>query len=361
MNRSVDEIEKLREQIDALDDELLALINRRAALARQIGDLKQGAPAYRPERENEILRRMTKTNPGPLAPERVSAVFREVISACRGMEGAIRVAYLGPEGTFSEQAARKQFGHAVQTMPEPTVDEVFRRCESGAAEFSVVPVENSTEGVVGRSLDLLLVTPLKICAEIELRVQQNVLSREADLRSVQRVYSHAQSLAQCNGWLSQHLPNAERMQVASNAEAARRASGEPGAAAIAAEAAAAVYGLQVLARSIEDDPNNTTRFLVLGNLEPAPSGNDRTSLVMSAENKPGAVHALLSPLAVNRVSMTRIESRPSRAMRSALWEYVFFIDVEGHQKDERVAATLAELRQKAPFLKILGSYPAAVV
>ena len=360
MNKPVNEIEKLRAEIDALDDELLALVNRRAALARRIGDLKEGAPAYRPERENEILRRMTNANPGPLAADRVSAVFREVISACRGMEEAIRVAYLGPEGTFSEQALRKQFGHAVEAMPETTVDEVFRRCESGAVEFSVVPVENSTEGVVGRSLDLLLVTPLKICAEIELRVQQNLLSCESGMRTVMRVYSHAQSLAQCNGWLSQHLPNAERVQVVSNAEAARRAGSEPGAAAIAAEAAAVFYGLRVLARSIEDNPNNTTRFLVLGNLEPAPSGNDRTSLVMSAENKPGAVHALLSPLAVNCVSMTRIESRPSRAMRSALWEYVFFIDLEGHQKDARVAAALVELRQKAPFLKVLGSYPAAV-
>jgi chorismate mutase / prephenate dehydratase len=360
VNKSVDEIDKLRAEIDALDDELLSLVNRRAAHARRIGDLKAGASAYRPEREIEILRRVTNANPGPLAAERVSAVFREVISACRGMEAAIRVAYLGPEGTFSEQAARKQFGYAVETMPAPTVDEVFRRCESGAVEFSVVPVENSTEGAVGRSLDLLLLTPLKICGEIELRVQQNLLSREPELRDLKRVYSHAQSLAQCNGWLSQHLPSAERIPVVSNAEAARRAGSEPGAAAIAAEAAASHYGLRVLARSIEDDPNNTTRFLVLGNLEPAPSGNDRTSLVMSAENKPGAVHALLSPLAVNRVSMTRIESRPSRAMRSALWEYVFFIDVEGHQQDERVAATLAELRQKAPFLKVLGSYPAAV-
>jgi len=360
VNKSVDEIDKLRAEIDALDDELLALVNRRAARARRIGDLKAGAPAYRPEREIEILRRVTNANPGPLAAERVSAVFREVISACRSMEAAIRVAYLGPEGTFSEQATRKQFGDAVEAMPAPTVDEVFRRCESGAVEYSVVPVENSTEGAVGRSLDLLLVTPLKICGEIELRVQQYLLSRDAELRDVKRVYSHAQSLAQCNGWLSQHLPNAERVQEVSNAQAARRASGESGTAAIAPEAAASRYGLRVLARSIEDDPNNTTRFLVLGNLEPAPSGNDRTSLVMSAENKPGAVHALLSPLAVNRVSMTRIESRPSRAMRSALWEYVFFIDVEGHQQDERVAATLAELRQKAPFLKVLGSYPAAV-
>lgn len=354
------EIEKLRSQIDAIDDELLALVNRRADHARRIGELKAGGSAYRPEREADILRRMIKTNPGPLGGERVAAVFREVISGCRGMETAICVAYLGPEGTFSEQAVRKQFGQAAQALPGVSVDEVFRQCESGAVQFAVVPVENSTEGAVGRTLDLLLVTPLRICGEVELRVHQNLMARGADLKAIRRVYSHAQSLAQCNAWLNQNLPSAERVPVASNAEAARLAAEQEGSAAIAGAAASERYGLQLLARSIEDEPNNTTRFLVLGNLECAPSGDDRTSMVMSAENKPGAVHALLSPLAANGVSMTRIESRPSRAMRDALWEYVFFIDVQGHQKDARVAAALAELRKQAPFLKVLGSYPAAV-
>jgi len=355
-----DDIDKLRGEIDRLDDELLGLLQRRAALARRIGALKGGAPAYRPERESEILRRVAAQARDPLPAESVTRVFREIISACRALEEEIRVAYLGPEGTFSEQAVRKHFGGAVEAGAAATIDEVFRRCESGAAQFAVVPAENSTEGAVGRTLDLLLVTPLRICGEIELRVQQNLMARGTDLRAVKRVYSHAQSLAQCNAWLNQNLPGAERVPVGSNAEAARRAGEEPGAGAIAGEAAAARYKLEVLALSIEDDPNNTTRFLVLGPLDPAPTGRDRTSLVMSAENKPGAVHALLNPLAQNRVSMTRIESRPSRAMRSALWEYVFFIDLEGHQKDERVAAALAELRQKAPFLKVLGSYPAAV-
>jgi chorismate mutase/prephenate dehydratase len=239
------------------------------------------------------------------------------------------------------------------------VDEAFRRAESGETQFTVVPVENSTEGAVGRTLDLLLLTPLRICAEIELRVQQNLLSNEAKPSEIRRVYSHAQSLAQCNGWLAQHLPAAERVPVASNAEAARRASTEQNAAAIAGEAAGERYKLSVLARSIEDDPNNTTRFLVLGMLEAARTGRDRTSLAMTAENKPGAVHALLTPLATHRVSMTRIESRPSRA-RSSLWEYAFFIDIEGHQSDAPVAQAIAELRQKAPYLKILGSYPTAV-
>jgi chorismate mutase/prephenate dehydratase len=352
-----DEIEKLRAQIDRLDDELAALVQRRAGLAQKIGTLKQGAPAYRPERESQILQRVSKAR-GPLSGERVTAVFREIISACRGLEEAIRVSYLGPEGTFSEQAVRKHFGRAVEALPAASVDEAFRRCESGAAQFTVVPVENSTEGAVGRTLDLLIATPLRICGEIELRVQQNLMSRAEKISAVNKIYSHAQSLAQCNGWLSQNLPGVERVPVTSNAEAARRAAGEPGAAAIAGEAAAERYQLGVLARAIEDDPNNTTRFLVLGSLEAGPTGRDRTSLVMSAENKPGAVHALLTPLAQHRVSMTRIESRPARA-RSALWEYVFFIDVEGHQDDEPVARALAELKRLAPYLKILGSYPAA--
>ena len=352
-----DEIEKLRKEIDALDDELAALLQRRAGLAQKIGSLKQGAPAYRPERESQILQRVSKAR-GPLSGERVTAVFREIISACRGLEEEIRVSYLGPEGTFSEQAVRKHFGRAVDALPAASVDEAFRRCESGAAQFTVVPVENSTEGAVGRTLDLLIATPLRICGEIELRVHQNLMSRAGEISSVKKIYSHAQSLAQCNGWLSQNLPGVERVPVTSNAEAARRAADEPGAAAIAGEAAAERYQLGVLARSIEDDANNTTRFLVLGSLETGPTGRDRTSLVMSAENKPGAVHALLTPLAQHRVSMTRIESRPAR-MRSALWEYVFFIDVEGHQADEPVARALAELKRLAPYLKILGSYPAA--
>jgi len=354
-----EDIDKLRGEIDGVDAELLALLQRRARLAQRIGTLKGGAPAYRPERESAILRRVAAQAGAPLAAEAATRVFREIISACRGLEEDLRVAYLGPEGTFSEQAVRKHFGGAVQAGPAATIDEVFRRCETGAAQFAVVPAENSTEGAIGRTLDLLVSTPLRICGEVELRVQQNLMARAADLRAVRRVYSHAQSLAQCNGWLNQNLPAAERVPVASNAEAARRAAEETDAAAIAGEAAAARYGLELLARSIEDEPNNTTRFLVLGQLDPGPTGRDRTSLVMSAENKPGAVHALLSPLAQNRVSMTRIESRPSRAMRSALWEYLFFIDVEGHQKDERVAKAIESLKGKTSFLKILGSYPVA--
>ncbi len=229
----------------------------------------------------------------------------------------------------------------------PSVDEAFRRCEAGAAQFAVVPAENSTEGVVGRTLDLLVTTPLRICGEVELRVQQNLLSKEPGLSSVRKVYSHSQSLAQCHGWLAQNLPGAERVPVASNAEAAQRAAQEPGAAAIAGQAAGSRYGLEALARSIEDDASNTTRFLVLGQIDPAPSGRDRTSLVMSAENKPGAVHALLTPIAAHGVSMSRIESRPARA-RTALWEYLFFVDLEGHEKDaQRRGGARRAARQSA--------------
>jgi chorismate mutase / prephenate dehydratase len=353
-----DDLEKLRREIDRLDEELAALIERRAAQAKKIGALKNGAAAYRPERESQVLNRVAG-KAAVLPRDRMAAIFREIISACRGLEEAIRVSYLGPEGTFSEQAVRKHFGAAVEALPVPSVDEAFRRCESGGAQFTVVPVENSTEGVVGRTLDLLVTTPLRICGEVELRVQQNLLSRENALKSIRRVYSHSQSLAQCNGWLAQNLPGVERVPVASNAEAAQRAAQEEGAAAVAGQAAGERYGLKPLARCIEDDASNTTRFLVLGALDPAPSGRDRTSLVMSAENKPGAVHALLTPLAAHGVSMSRIESRPARA-RTALWEYLFFIDVEGHQQEEHVAAALAALRSKAPYLKILGSYPVAV-
>jgi chorismate mutase/prephenate dehydratase len=269
------DIDKLRTEIDALDAELVALLQRRARLAQRIGAAKGGAPAYRPEREAEILRRIAAQGGEPLAGEALTRVFREVISACRGLEQAIRVAYLGPAGTFSEQAVRRHFGGGVEAVPAASIDEVFRSCESGAAQFAMAPAENSTEGVVGRTLDLLLVTPLRICGELELRVQQNLMAKAGDAARLKRVYSHAQSLAQCSAWLGQNLPAAERVPVASNAEAAERAGREPDAAAIAGEAAAERYGLQVLARAIEDDPNNTTRFLVLGALDPAPTGRDR--------------------------------------------------------------------------------------
>jgi chorismate mutase/prephenate dehydratase len=353
---ATEDIARLRREIDALDAELLALVNRRAALAQRIGALKNGAQAYRPEREAEILRRVAADNRGPLSEAGVTAVFREVISACRALEETIRVAYLGPEGTFSEQALLRQFGSTIEGVPCPTIDEVFRAVETGATRHAVVPIENSAEGAVGRTLDLLLSTPKKICAEVVLRVHQNAMTRSGSLESVRRVYSHAQSFAQCDRWLAQHLPGAERVPVSSNAEAARRAADEEGVCAIGPEIAAGRYGLRVVAANIEDAPNNRTRFVVLGDEEPAASGRDGTSLVMSAPNRPGAVHALLTPFAKHGVSMSRLESRP---MRVGKWEYYFYVDLDGHRSDPPVAAALNELAALAPFFKVLGSYPLA--
>jgi chorismate mutase / prephenate dehydratase len=351
-----DDIAKLRRQIDELNDELAALIQRRASLAQKIGALKGGANAYRPEREAEILRRVAKANSGPLGPQQMVAVFREVISACRALEEATRVAYLGPAGTFSEMAVLEQFGQAVEPLACPSIDEAFRAAETGAAQFAVVPMENSTEGAIGRSLDLLLTTRLRICGEIVLRVRQNLMRKGQGLKGVKRVYSHQQSLAQCQRWLAQNLPGAERIAVASNAEAARLAAKEKSACAIGPKLAAARYGLSLIAADIEDESNNRTRFVVLGGIEPGPSGRDATAIVMSAPNRPGAVHALLEPFARHGVSMSRLESRPTRVGK---WEYYFYVDLEGHRSDPPLAAALAELERLAPFLKILGSYPSA--
>ena len=353
-----DDIAKHRAAIDALDDKIVALLNERAAHAAAIGKLKANGGAYRPEREAEILRRVARANRGPLPKEGLVRLFTEIISACRSLEQPLAVAYLGPQGTFSEMALGKQFGASVATLPCSSIDEVFRAAETGGAQYAVVPVENSTEGAIGRTLDLLLATPLKICAEVVLRVQQNLMAKRASMKTIRKVYSHPQSLAQCQGWLSRQLPHAERVPSASNAEAARVAAKQAGAAAIGPEIAAERYGLRLLARSIEDDPKNKTRFLVLGAHDAAPSGRDRTSLAMTAHNRPGAVHDLIAPFAANGVSMTRFESRPAR---TGQWEYYFYVDIEGHQQEPKVAKALDELRAKAPFVKIFGSYPAAVV
>jgi chorismate mutase/prephenate dehydratase len=351
------ELIKYREQIDRLDDELLALFNRRAALAQQIGHLKEDGTVLRPEREAQVLRRLQDQNGGPLGDDAVAQLFIEVMSQCRALEAPLSVAYLGPEGTFSEQATFKRFGSAVHGQPCATIDDVFRAVEGGAAQYGMVPVENSTEGAVGRTLDLLLNSNLKICGEVMLQVHQCLLS-QCKLEDIRTVFSHPQSLGQCQEWLNQHLSRVMRNPVASNAEAARLAATHPhDSAAIASKNAAKLYNLPVLAENIEDDPRNTTRFLVVGKQDVAPSGCDKTSLVLSAANRPGAVHDLLVPLAKHEVSMTRLESRPAR---SGLWEYVFYMDIEGHQQEARVAAALEELKQAAAFVKILGSYPVAV-
>ncbi len=347
-------IEALRARIDEVDDAILALVNERAGLAARIGELKGGAPVYRPEREAQVLRRLRTANRGPLPGESVDRLFTEVISACRAVEDALSVAFLGPRGTYSEEAAAKRFGSSVHGIPSASIDEVFRLVEARQAGHGVVPVENSTEGAVGRTLDLLLATSARICGEVALAVHQCLMSRDSDMGGIERVYGHGQSLAQCQGWLDQHLPRAERVAVVSNAEAARLASEKPHAASLGSQSAAALYGLNVLARNIEDNPNNTTRFVVLGHDAVLPSGRDKTSLVMAAANKPGAMYALLGPFAAHGVSMTRLESRPSK---TGIWEYVFFVDIEGHERDAPVAAALGKLREVAAFLKVLGSYP----
>ncbi|MFO1310052.1 MAG: prephenate dehydratase [Burkholderiales bacterium] len=353
-----DGLKRHRDAIDALDREILARLSERARHAQAIGRLKDGsgAPAYRPEREAQVLARLAEANPGPLPDESVAGIFRQIMSACLALERRLAIAYLGPPGTFSHAAVARHFGAFVEAVPEGTIDEAFRAAESGRCDYAVVPVENSTEGAVGRTLDLMCTTDLSVVGEVKLRVRQNLVTHARDLASVTRIYSHAQSFAQCVQWLARNLPAVPRIVVASNAEAARLAAAEPGTAAIAGEIAAATYGVPVLAAHVEDDPSNRTRFWVLGRQQVGPSGNDETSLVMSAPNRPGAVHALLGPLAKHGVSMTRIESRPARTGR---WEYLFFIDLTGHRDDPPVAAALAELAERAPYLKLLGSYPAA--
>jgi chorismate mutase/prephenate dehydratase len=363
------ELERLREAIDGVDDRILEALNERAKLARAIGTLKVGQ-AYRPEREAQVLKRVKEKNPGPLSAETAALLFREIMSACLALERPITVAYLGPRGTFSERAALKHFGLAAEAVAVAAIDEVFREVESGAADFGVVPVENSTEGAVGRSLDLMPQSPLKVCGEVVVRIHHNLMMKATALRdhvpkiapkdfsAIRRVFSHGQSLAQCHEWLNANLPDAERVAVASNAEAARRAGEEPGSAAVAGDMAAEHYGLTILAPNIEDEPNNTTRFLVVGDYEPRPTGRDKTSLVLSARNRAGAVYEMLTPFAQRGVSMTKFESRPSRV---ALWDYLFFVDIEGHREDANVAAALAEVQRIAGFLKVLGSYPMAVL
>lgn len=350
-----EDLSRHREAIDEIDRKVVGLLNERAGRAIAIGKAKGGGTVYRPEREVQVLANVA-SGAGPLPAEALRRIYAEVISACRVLEQPLSVSYLGPEGTFSEMALYKHFGHSVATSPCASIDEVFRRAETGAVRNAVVPVENSTEGAIARTLDLLLSTPLRICGEVVLRVRQNLMAVSESLESVKTVYSHAQSLAQCHGWLAQNLPGAERVPVSSNAEAARRAALEPGTCAIGPELAAERYGLRLLFRSIEDDPKNMTRFLVLGAHDAGRSGRDRTSLAMTAQNRPGAVHELISPFAQHGVSMSRIESRPAR---TGQWEYYFYVDLEGHQSDPAVAAALAEVIARAPFVKIFGSYPAA--
>jgi chorismate mutase/prephenate dehydratase len=356
-------VDAIRARIDALDEQIQALISERAALAQTMGGSKRAQPPgtrefYRPEREAQVLRGVVRRNAGPLRDEEMVRLFREIMSACLAQQEPLKVAFLGPEGTFTQAAVLKHFGHSVRALSLATIDEVFHEVESGVADFGVVPVENSTEGVVSNTLDMLTSSPLKICGEVELRIRQHLMGRMQSVDEIRRIYSHQQSLAQCRAWIEQKLGDVECRTVSSNAEAARRARDEEGAAAIAGDTAAEIYGLHLIMTNIEDKPDNTTRFLVMGREIFPSSGNDKTSLLMSGRHQAGALQELLYPLAKHRVSMTRIESRPSRR---AKWDYVFFVDVEGHAEDPNVAAALKDLEVASAYFRVLGSYPCAVL
>jgi chorismate mutase/prephenate dehydratase len=322
----------------------------------EVGALKHAtnAPVWRPEREAQILRRLAEHNPGPLPNEAIASIWSEVISACRALERRLRVGFLGPVGTFSEQAAIAQFGHGVELVACPTIDEVFRAAEAGTVDFGVVPVENSSEGAVNRSLDLFLQSPLKICGEVSVPVRHHLLTRSGNMSGITRVCAHAQALAQCTGWLNRQYPELERVPVSSNAEGARLAAAEPHTAGIAGDGALGRYEVQVVAEAIQDDPLNRTRFAVIGNHACGPSGLDQTSLILSVPDRAGAVHALIEPLSRHGVSMKRFESRPAR---QGSWEYYFYIDLLGHESDAPVVAALADIRAHAAYFKSLGSYP----
>lgn len=355
-------LSEARERIDGIDRQIQALIAERARWARQVGKakgpLKAAVDYYRPEREAQVLRQVLDRNEGPLSDEVLLRLFREIMSACLAQQEPLKVGYLGPEGTFSQQALHKHFGHSAKGLPLGSIEEVFQEVEAGHADFGVVPVENSGQGTIQSTLDMFLTSSLKICGEVELAVHQYLMSRTGRLEDIERVYSHPMSLAQAKAWLRQHLPKAEKIPVSSNAEAARRARGADDSAAIAGENAGHVYGLKTLAGPIEDRPDNTTRFLVLGRELFPPSGHDRSSLLVYVRDQPGALYTVLSPFARHGVSMNRIESRPAHTGR---WQYAFFIDVGGHVQDPPVAAALAELGEFASDIKVLGSYPVALL
>ena len=349
-------LKPLRDQIDAIDAQLLDLLNRRARVAQEVGHVKNkvDAPVFRPEREAQVLRGIAERNPGPLGNNELQTIFREIMSACRSLEKKVIVAYLGPEGTFSEQAVYQHFGKSINAIPCASIDEVFRAAEAGTADFGVVPIENSTEGAISRTLDLLMQTPLTISSEVSIPIHHNLMTLSGNMDGVRSICAHSQALAQCQGWLNQHYPNIMRQAVASNAEAARLASEDPSVAAIAGEIASQHYGLQVVSAHIQDEPQNRTRFAVIGRKETEPSGKDQTSLVLSVQNKAGAVYKMLAPLEKFGVSMTRFESRPAK---TGAWEYYFFVDIEGHVKEEKIRLALAELKDSVAYFKVLGSYP----
>jgi len=361
-----EDLTDVRVQIDEIDVALEVLISKRAALAKQIGEAKRSdvnsgvVEFYRPEREAQVLRAVAERNEGPLENDEMVRLFREIMSACRAYEEPLKVGYLGPEGTFTHSAVFKHFGHSVDALPLATIEDVFHEVENGAARFGVVPIENSSAGMVNHTLDMFMSSSLNICGEVEMRIRQHLLGKMESPKSVKRVCAHPQALAQCRAWLAKFLPDAEQIPCSSNAEGARRAKEEEGTAAIAGDAAAEVYGLSVLVSNIEDSRDNTTRFLVIGHRIPPRSGDDKTALIISAANTDdaGSLQEMLKPLAAQNINMTRIESRPSHRRK---WHYVFFIDIDGHADDENVRTALTQMESGAQLLRVLGSYPKAIL
>jgi len=362
MSAEQDKLLAIRDRIDAIDAEIQSLINARAECAKDVAVVKQESGDdtlfYRPERESSVLQRVLERNKGPLADEEMARLFREIMSACLALEQPLKVAYLGPEGTFTQSAALKHFGESIKAFPCSDINEVFREVEARNCAYGVVPIENSTEGVVNYTLDSLMQSTLRICGEVEIRIHQCLLSNESELDSISKIYSHPQSLAQCRSWLDKHIPLAERISVSSNADAARRITQSQGTAAIAAEAASKVYNLPILHRNIEDNPDNITRFLIIGDHFVPTSPADKTTLLVSASNRSGALYKLLKSFADHDISLSRIESRPSKSIN---WDYVFFLDIEGHEQSESVQNALKQLRESTDMVKILGSYPRAVL
>ncbi|MCD8339033.1 MAG: prephenate dehydratase [Burkholderiales bacterium] len=363
MSNLPEDVEKkvapIRKEIDRIDTELVKLLNERAQCARAVGVIKSqtASPVFRPEREGDVIRNVVSKSHGPLESNSLAAIFQEIMSACRALERNTSVAYLGPKGTFSEMAMEKKFGTTVNGIPCDQIEEVFRAVEAGTAQFGIVPMENSTEGSVNRTMDSLLRTSLTIIGEISVPVHHNLLTQSGTMDGIEKIYSHPQSLGQCVGWLNSHASGIPRFPVSSNGEAARKAAQDPTAAAIAGEKAAGAYCLQIAAAHIQDDASNRTRFVVLANqgtMPSSPPGQDKTSLIVSVPNKAGAIYHALKPLDDHGVSMTRFESRPAR---NGTWAYYFYIDIEGHAKDPKIANALNDLKNACGFFKNLGSYP----
>lgn len=358
------DLEEIRKRINTIDERIQSLINDRAKIAQQVGvakgELASSVDYYRPEREAEVLRNVLDRNKGPMRDDEMLRLFREIMSACLAQQEPLKIGFLGPEGTFTQTAVYKHFGHSVRALPFHTIDEVFQEVECGAADFGVVPIENSTEGSVNNTLDMFLTSPLKISGEIELKIEQHLMSKVKGLENIERICAHEQSLAQCRGWIRENLPHIELIGMSSNAAGARRARDEDGTAAIGPQVAADVYELDIMVNNIEDRPDNATRFLVIGRKLLAPSGDDKTTILVSTSDTAGGagvLHHLLQPLAEHGVSMTRIESRPSRRRK---WDYVFFIDIEGHAEDSPVSDALAQLKKTSSLFKVLGAYPKAI-